>query len=184
MAEENTAVETNNGTNAGNSEPTVQMFTQADVDRIVGQRLARATKDMPTAEELKAYNDWKATQQTEAEKLAEMTKERDNANKSLKAANAKIEQYEREKVLTAKGVSADDLDYYLFKVGQKVNDTVTFEQAADEFLSEHKPNNSVRVSTGASLEGGNTVMTKAQIMQIKDATERQNAIAQNINLFT
>ena len=65
---------------------------------------------------------------------------------------AKITQYEREKYLTSKGVSADELEFYCFKIGQKVTDTVSFEKAADAFLKERKPA-SVRVDMSAHVGG-------------------------------
>lgn len=143
----------NNGTAGTEQQQTEQSFTQADVDRIVTQRLARATKDMPNSEELAAFRSWKATQQTEADKLNDMTKERDTAKADLTKANAKIEQYERERFLTSKGVSTDDLDYYCFKIAQKVNETTTFEAAAEEFLK-NKNAGKARVDMGGSLGGG------------------------------
>ena len=55
MAEPNT----NPNTAEGGNEAT---FTQAEVDNIVAKRLARATKGMPTEEEMNAYKAWKANQ--------------------------------------------------------------------------------------------------------------------------
>ena len=146
MAEEN--VNTNTG--AAGSE---QTFTQAEVDTIVAKRLARATRGMPSEDELKAYNAWKANQQSEADKLKDIEKERDTEKTARLAAEAKITQYEREKYLTSKGVSADELEFYCFKIGQKVTDTVSFEKAADAFLKERKPA-SVRVDMSAHVGGG------------------------------
>lgn len=70
MAEPNT----NPNTADGGNEAT---FTQAEVDNIVAKRLARATKGMPSEEELNAYKAWKANQQSEADKLKGIEKERD-----------------------------------------------------------------------------------------------------------
>ena len=81
MAEEN--VNTNTG--AAGSE---QTFTQAEVDNIVAKRLARATRGMPSEDELKAYNAWKANQQSEAEKLKDIEKERDTEKTARLAAEA------------------------------------------------------------------------------------------------
>jgi len=155
----NNGNEENNGGNTGIE----QKFTQADVDRIVSQRLARATKDLPNEDELKGYRDWKSKQQSEADKLKEMTKLRDEANANLKDANAKIEQYEHEKYLLSKGVSQDDIDYFSFKIGQKVSDSVTFEAAADEFLKE-KGAKRAKVDLGGSLGGQAKKMTPNEQM--------------------
>ena len=142
------AEEINNANNGGNE----TTFTQAEVDTIVAKRLARATKGMPSEDELRAYNAWKANQQSEADKVKTIETERDTEKAARLAAEAKVTQYEREKYLTSKGVNADELEFYCFKIGQKVTDTVTFEKAADAFLKERKPTN-VRVDTSAPVGG-------------------------------
>lgn len=86
--------------------------------------------------------------------FASLTKERDTAKTELAAAQAKVQQYEREKLMLSKGVSADDVDYYVFKAAQLVSDTKTFEQAADEFIAAHKPQNKVVLNLGGSLQPG------------------------------
>lgn len=135
-------------------------FTQAEVDALVSKEkakaVAKATKGMPTSEELAAFNAWKGSQQSEKEKLDALTKERDEASKNLAAALQKVEQYERERYLTGKGVPADDIDYYAFKIGQMVSDDKSFEQAAEEFLKAKnaKQQNNVRVDMTAPLDRG------------------------------
>lgn len=139
-------------------------FTQAELDTIVAKRLAKAQKGMPSDEELTAFRAWKDSQQTEQQKWDALKNERDTAKTELTAAQAKIEQYEREKLLIGKGVSADDVDYYAFKIGKLVNDSKTFEQAATEFFTVNQPRNTVRVDTGASLAGGNAKKTPSDEM--------------------
>lgn len=46
-------------------------FTQAEMDKVVADRLVRERKKLPSEDELKAFQDWKKNQQTEAEKQAE-----------------------------------------------------------------------------------------------------------------
>lgn len=43
-------------------------FTQAELDNIVGKRIAKAMKGVPEKEELDAFYKWKESQQTEREK--------------------------------------------------------------------------------------------------------------------
>lgn len=131
-----------------------KLFTQADIDRIVENRLARVTRDMPSKDELKAYHDWKSNQQTEADKLKNAETERDTEKAARLAAEAKITQYEREKYLTAKGVTADELEFYCFKIGQLVTDKVDFETAAEKFLKERKPAVRVDMSARVGANGG------------------------------
>lgn len=46
-------------------------FTQDEVNKIVESRLAKAKKGMPSDDELKQFNEWKASQKTEEEKARE-----------------------------------------------------------------------------------------------------------------
>ena len=129
-------------------------FTQADVDKIVANRLSRAMKGMPNEEELKAFRTWQEGQKTEQEKWENLTKENEANKTALAQAQAEIEQNRREKYLVSKGVSTDDVDYYSFKIGKLVNDTTTFEQAAEQFLGEKKQSTTMRVDFSAPVGGG------------------------------
>jgi len=160
MAEEN-------GTPAQGEEKQEKTFTQEEVDAIVAKRLSRATKGMPTEEELTAFRTWKDSQQTEAQRLAAITQERDTAKNELRDALSRVEQYERERVMLAKGVSADDLDYYVFKAAKLVTDKKTFEQAADEVIAARNPQNKVVVDLGAPLHGS---------AQAKNTNDAMNAL--------
>lgn len=149
------------------TEPTVETqektFTQADVDVLISKRLERERKKYPTDEEMTAFRTWQNDQQTDKDAIATLTGERDTARTELSKAQAQLEQYEHEKLLTAKGVPADDLDYYVFKIGKLVSDRKTFEQAAEEFLKE-SVQNKVRVDMTARLDGGKTSPTSNDAM--------------------
>lgn len=129
-------------------------FTQAELDSIVGKRLAKAMKGMPSEEELSGYRAWKDSQKTEKDRWDALTKERDTAKTELTAAQAELEQYKREKFLLSKGVPADDVDYYAFKIGKMVNDNLDFQAAAEKYLQENQPSGTVRVDLSAPLGGG------------------------------
>ena len=135
-----------------------QTFSQAEVDAMIGKRLAIAMKGMPGKEELSEFRTWKESQQSEKEKLEALTRERDEGKTALADALARVEQYEREKLLLSKGVSAEDVDYYAYKIGQKVTETVSFEKAMEAFLKEKGHGNqggsTVRVDFSAPLGGG------------------------------
>lgn len=128
-------------------------FTQAEVDTLIGKRLAKAMKGMPDEAELTAFRSWKESQQTEKDRWDNLTKERDTAKTQLTAAQTELEQLKREKILIGKGVPAEDVDYYSFKIGKMVSDEKTFEQAADEFFKENSPGK-VRVDMTGNLSGG------------------------------
>ena len=64
-------------------------------------------------------------------------------------------QLERERALLAQGVSEEDLDYYVFKIGKLVTGEKDFDTAAKEFLKQQAAARraSAPRSTGASLAG-------------------------------
>lgn len=87
-----------------------KLFTQADVDRIVGNRLARMKQDLETSDTYR--------------------RERDEARREL-------EEYKNSAFLKEKGVKADDMDYVSFKASQLINDKTDFRQAAEKFLKDN-----------------------------------------------
>lgn len=103
-----------------------KLFTQADVDRIINNRLARQKQDMDTADQYR--------------------RERDDARREL-------EQYKNNAFLSSKGVKDIDRDYVTFKAAQMVDSNTNFQQAAEKFLKEN-PRYTGRgfrvVSTGSS----------------------------------
>lgn len=50
---------------------------------------------------------------------------------------AKAQQMENEKILSSKGVRAEDMDYVMFKIGKLVDDKTDFTKAAEKFLKEN-----------------------------------------------
>lgn len=139
-------------------------FTQAELDSIVGKRIAKATEGMPGEEELTAFRAWKESKQTEKERWDTLTKERDESRTALAEAQAKVEQFEREKFLLGKGVPAEDVDYYAFKIGKLVNDTTDFRKAAEGYLKDNPPAGTVQVDLSAPLGGGQPAKTTNETM--------------------
>ena len=103
-------------------------FTQAEVDRIISERIARERKNLPDEADLKAYKEWKKAQQTEAEKAAEREKE-------YQALQSKSIELERENAVIKAGVKADDAEFVIFKVSRMEGD---FKKNLDSFLAENK----------------------------------------------
>lgn len=87
-----------------------KLFTQADVDRIVGNRLARMKQDMEITDTYR--------------------RERDEARREL-------ERYKNDAFLKEQGVAEQYRDFVTFKAMQGVNDTTNFQQAAVNFLKEN-----------------------------------------------
>lgn len=147
--------------------PSERTFTQADVDAIVQKRVSRVTKGIPDDEELNAFRKWKESQQTEKERWDTLTKERDDSRAKLKEAEAELEQFRREKFLLSKGVKAEDVDYYAFKIGKLVTDTTDFETAATQYIKENlqkEQDKTVRVDFTAPLSGGHASLNPNDAM--------------------
>lgn len=147
---ENTTVEEqDNGEGAGEEE---RRFTQAEVDAIISKRVSAVKRGMPTADELKEFRGWKA--QHSSDELQTVTSERDTAQNELEIAR-------RENILLRKGVPADDVDYYVYKISKLVDDEVSFEDAAEKFFKDNKQRASVRMDTGAKFGNGHNSQATA-----------------------
>lgn len=118
-----------------------------------------------------ALNDYRERQKANQPNAAQLQQERDDAL-------AKVAQMENEKLLTAKGVRPDDLDYVVFKISQMVDDKTTFEKAAEKYLKENprftgKPykvvSTSVQSGGGSGTENSNNDINAA----IRRAAGRQ-----------
>ena len=118
-------------------QPPVKTFTQEEVDAMIGKRLAKAMKGIPSEEEITAYRTWKDGQQTEQERQAKRDKELADSKSALTAAQAEIEQMKRDKYVLSKGLTGEDAEFIAFKALKMVDDKTTFEQAVDK-LTENR----------------------------------------------
>lgn len=109
-------------------------FTQDEVDRLVKERIARAKKEQPSKEELKAYNEWKESQKTEEEKKSEALT---NAEKARLAAEEKAVALEAKVTCLSKGIIATSVDDVVILAKAMVSDEVTMEQAIDKVLEKY-----------------------------------------------
>jgi hypothetical protein len=102
-------------------------FTQAELDKVISDRLARERAKMPAADKLKAFEEWQKSQQTEAEKAAEREKE-------YQAQAARNTELQRELAVLKMGVKAEDTEYVIFKVGKMEGE---FSDNLKTFLAEN-----------------------------------------------
>lgn len=135
MSEENkdTAEQQENTQNIAEHKQTdagqeTKTFTQADVDKIISERLKREREKLPNDDDMKAYKEWKKSQQTEVEKAAEREKE-------YQALQSKSIELERENAVIKAGVKADDAEFVIFKVSRMEGD---FKVNLESFLAENK----------------------------------------------
>lgn len=109
-------------------------FTQADVDKLIQERIAREKKNQLSKEELKAYNEWKESQKTEEEKKNEALT---NAEKARLAAEEKATALEAKVTCLSKGVVSDSVDDVVILAKAMVTEEVTIEQAIDKVLEKY-----------------------------------------------
>lgn len=134
--------------------PPEKTFTQAEVDAIIGKRIAKAMKGVPSDEELAAYRTWKDGQQTEQQRQAQRDKDFNKAQSDLAAAQTELEALRREKYVLSKGLTGDEAEFIAFKAAKLVDDKTTFEQAVDSLTAEKKPSFDWMAPVGGT--GGNT----------------------------
>lgn len=102
-------------------------FTQEEVDRLIESRLARAKKQMPSKEELDEFKNWKESQKTESERIAQREKE-------FHEIMSERETIKRENIVLRSGVDHEHVDYVLFKVSKLEGE---FDNNLKVFLSDN-----------------------------------------------
>jgi len=147
----NTETENNAG-NAEQQETTEQekTFTQAELDKLIGERLKREKSKQPPKEELEAFNKWKKSQQTEQEKLEEERKEFESVRQELSRLKNGNE-------VLKSGVDSSYADYVTFEVGKMEGD---FTENLGEFIK-----NNPQYAKGGTT---NTTPTNAGGQKVKN----------------
>lgn len=114
---ENQEQNTNNLTAGEETQQPEKLFTQDDVNRIVGERLARVKQDADGAD---AYR-----------------RERDTFRQERDDARWELEQYKRNDFLKSKGVKDEYLEFVTFKAEKLVDDKTDFQKAAELVLNQN-----------------------------------------------
>jgi hypothetical protein len=102
-------------------------FTQEEVNALIESRLARAKKQMPSKDELEVFKQWKESQKSENERLAQKEQE-------FQKILTERETIKRENIVLRKGVNQEDADYVMFKVSKLDGE---FEDNLNLFLTEN-----------------------------------------------
>lgn len=160
-------------------------YTDADIDKIVKERLARERK---AAEK-------KARQQAEAEKLKNMTaaEKRDAEFEQMKKelAELKAEKQNADMLSTASDILKDAGIVVSSKlVGHLIAETADETKAnVDEFVKLYNDavikgvKAAMKASGSNPKKGGTSTLTREEIMKVKNPTERQKLIKENMHLF-
>lgn len=129
-------------------------FTQADVDKLIKESLAREKKGQPTKAEMEAFRTWKESQKTKEEKEAEKVTQ---AESKMKEAEERAIIAETKVACLSKGVKADCIDDVVTLAKAIANDNTTMDKAIDKvlekypsFLKEQQNSNGFRIGAKAS----------------------------------
>lgn len=160
--EGNTAGQNGNSGNGNGSQSGNAGYTFEQAEEIANSRAEKASRaalasfyrQQGLSEEqiTTAIADFKAKQKAQQPDVDTITRERDAAQKEL-------QELKNEKILTGKGVKADDLDYVMFKVSKLVDDKTDFTKAAEKFLKENPKYTGAgtyRVSTSTGSDNQDT----------------------------
>lgn len=111
-----------------NSENVEKVFTQEEVNKIVAKEKARATKNIPSKEDLAQFNEWKESQKSQEDKYNDLVKS--NGEKDTTISNLKMEN----EVLKAGITDADEIEFIVYKVGKMEGD---FSENLKEYLADN-----------------------------------------------
>ena len=109
-------------------------FTQKELDDIVKQRVERAKKGMPNADELKAFHEWQDSQKTAEQRTNDLINEAKNAQS---AAEKRAEAAEAKYTALSLKVRADAVDDVITLAMSKVNDETDIESAIKAVIKKH-----------------------------------------------
>lgn len=126
---ETTNVETTENAETQTAEEKVEktFATQEEFNEALKKEVARKTKNLPSKEELKAFNEWKESQKTEEDKKNEILLENETLKKQLAYA-------ENKSVVANAGVDAKFQKFVLSEVSEIEGD---FEDNLKDYLKEN-----------------------------------------------
>lgn len=151
----------NAGTGNGGQTSAGATFSFEQAEEIANARAQRAEsaalksffqqQGMSEDEVKQAMTDFRSNKEKQKPNVSAIEQERDNALKEL-------EQVKNSNLLRDKGVKGEDMDYVLFKIGQKVTDKVDFKKATEDFLKDNPrfTGQAYRVTTSTQSGGSGT----------------------------
>lgn len=150
------AVNSAKGENAVSTTDGVQSektFTQAEMDKVIADRLAREKKNLPDKKRLEAFKAWEDSQKTAEEKQADIIAQ---AEKSKADAEQRAIEFEAKYTAISKGVKADAVEDVIALAKAKVTDTVTLDKAIDEVIKKYPQfsGNAPVITTGVKTNNG------------------------------
>lgn len=143
----------NNEGEEGSEGEEEKTFTQADVDKLIKERLAREKKGQPSKEDLKAFKEWQDNQKTNEQKNAEKITE---AETKVKEAEARANALEAKVSALSKGVKADSVDDVVTLAKAMVDDDTPIDKAIDKVLKKYPSFKGGEEQTGKGFRVGSS----------------------------
>lgn len=151
-------VNENNTDEQGNS-GNEKSFTQAELDKVVSERLARESKKYPTKEEMAEYEVWKSKQEPKEKPEDEISKELELAKKEALSTKAELELHKA----TAKPEFIEFLSSKLTSMDGELKDNVDkLKKESPQYfgIAEKTKKVSSSPKLGGSVDGKQTINEK------------------------
>lgn len=155
-------------------------YTDADVDKIVSERLAREkANQQKKVDEAKKLGEMTAQQRAEYER--DQLKEELDA---LKKSNARSEMAsEARKMLSEENINIPDNLVNMIITAEAESTKENVESFTKVFKAAVQDAVKDALKGKAPTTGGKSTITKAEILKVKDRNERQRLISEHIELF-
>lgn len=144
-----------------NTETAEKTFTQKEFDDALQKAVARKTKNMPSADDMKLFNEWKDSRKSEADKFNEMQ----NSNTQLMNENKMLKA---QLVVSKSDVKPEFSEFIISKAMSMTDDNTDFETALNS-LKKDMPQYFgetvvTKVQSSPGLAGGTKPKTTNDIM--------------------
>jgi len=125
-------------------------FTQAELEAVLKERLARAAKGLPGKEDLAAFKKWQDEQKADGAKS-------DEKLQKLAEYEQRLQAYEQREKVRAANVEGRFIDFVIFEANRRMNKNTDFDTALKAYLADN-PNylagNQPLAGVGGYRQGG------------------------------
>lgn len=140
-----------------------KIFTQAQVDEIVKNRLARVLKNMPSKEEVESFNILKKENEENFQII-------ENLKNEAELKTQRLLTYERKDIILKRGVNDKFGDFARFEAERLLNNETDFETALDAVIEENPWLVSSHVLKTGLSHGGE----KIRVSSLEESFYRRN----------
>ena len=165
----------------GNSEKT---FTRSELSKMMATEKAKWENEKQAEVENARNEAERLAKLSKDERSAEMAKKRENelAERERKVQRSELLIETRDQ-LNNSGLPVEFAEMVMADDAEQIQNNIKVTKTAFDEAVEHEVNKRLLQKTPKNGGAGGTSMTKADIFAIKDTKERQQAIAEHIDLF-